>query len=435
MKTSAPATAKSPPRQKTPARPPAPLPEGRSSNRGAPARPSKNPLESRPDAGLGVTQSRRDLSAREERQWKEQEARAVSTGIPDTVLEAEPAPRAGGPRAPAGPGATALVQIGAPEPTGLVPAELESLDEDARDFMEAAASPATRLAYRSDWKQFSAWCRANRFGSMPAETATLVRYVTHLANAGKKVSTIERARAAISVAHDTAHERNPSHTPEVKRAMKGIRRTLGVAKKGKTPLLMADMLEMLAVVDTKTVAGRRDRAILAIGFTGAFRRSELVAIEIEQLTFEEEGVVVFVPRSKTDQEGEGRHVGIPYAPPDASTCPVLALETWLATLKNAGIVSGPIFRRVNKGKYVGDYGLTDMVVATIVKKHALAAGKDPKQFAGHSLRSGFATQSVMDDVPEAEIMRQTGHKSVTVFRSYVRRASVFQKNAAKGVWK
>jgi len=183
-------------------------------------------------------------------------------------------------------------------------------------------------------------------------------------------------------------------------------------------------------------------SLLAIGFTGAFRRSELVAINIEHLIFEEEGVVVFVPRSKTDQEGVGRHVGIPYAAQDP--CPVRLLRTWIARLNHCGITEGPVFRRVHRardghtlgdGLALGDKALTGESAAEVVKKYAQMIGKDPTQFGGHSLRSGFATQSIMDEVPEAEIMRQTGHKSVVVFREYVRRASVFQGNAAKGIWK
>lgn len=329
-------------------------------------------------------------------------------------------------------------------------AKLKPTIDAARAFRSAAKSPATRRAYASAWKLFVEWCDAHAFASLPAPPEVLCLYLTHMAATLKrKVSTIEQARAAISVAHQFAKVTNPSLSIEVKETMKGIRRTVGVAKKKKTPVLMEDMLAMLAATPSTGVdalMGRRDRALLAIGFTGAFRRSELVAIDIEHLTFEDEGVVVFVPRSKTDQEGEGRYVGIPRAAPavlsDATTdnikevltCPVMALEAWLEILPRFGVENGAVFRAV-RGQRIGATRLTGESAAEIVKKYANLIGLDPKNFGGHSLRSGFATQSIMDGKQEADIMRQTGHKSVQVFRGYVRRASVFQNNAAKGVWR
>ena len=314
----------------------------------------------------------------------------------------------------------------------------------ARAFRTAAKSEATRRAYASDWRLFEAYCADHGFVSLPALPEVLCLYLTYMADTLKRrVSTIERARAAISVAHQFAYAdfkkrglacENPSFSTEAKETMKGIRRVAGIAKNKKTPVLMADMLTMLRAVDLDTKVGVRDRALLSVGFTGAFRRAELVAIDIEHLTFEPEGVVIFVPRSKTDQEGAGRHVGIPYAPKDAAECPVRALEAWLQVMRTDGIVGGPCFRAV-RGQTISKRALANAGVAAAVKKYAALTGKDPDLFGGHSLRSGFATQSVMDDVPEAEIMRQTGHKSIQVFRGYVQRASVFQKNAAKGVWK
>lgn len=319
---------------------------------------------------------------------------------------------------------------------------LESLKpsiEAARAFREAAKSEATRRAYASDWRLFSEWCSERGFVSMPAAPEVLCLYLTEMATKlGRKVSTIERARAAISVAHQFSGEsgKNPSLSVAVKETMRGIRRRVGAAKRKKTPVLMADMVRMLDATSEGggrgDVKAARDRALLAVGFTGAFRRAELVAICIEHLSFEEEGVVVHVPRSKTDQEGTGRDVGL-QREPGAKYCPVGLLEVWLAVLRAHGVETGAVFRAIRSKR--PSKPLASEAVASIVKEYAEKIGRNPDDFAGHSLRRGFITQAVRDGRTEHAIMQQTGHKSVQVMRGYIERGSVFRNNAAKGLWK
>jgi integrase len=311
---------------------------------------------------------------------------------------------------------------------------IAKLIETARDFMGEASAPATRRAYASDWRSFAAWGAGFGFEVMPASTATLVLYLSHLASSGKKVSTIVRAKAAISVAHDIAKEANPTHAPEVKRALKGIRRSIGVAPEKKKALLGDDIERLVRLAlatkaagakQTPSVRGFRDAALLSLGFAGGFRRSELVAIHVEHLDFQPEGVVVFIPKSKTDQEGVGRRLGVPHA------LTVDLLKRWLEL---AGIKAGPVFRAVHVDDSVSTRGLSSDAVAEIVKKYAVLAGLDPKRFAGHSLRRGFITHTIREGKNERDIMRQTGHKSTNVFRGYVEEASVFIDNAAKDLW-
>ena len=335
--------------------------------------------------------------------------------------------------------------------TPAVALKVAKLIETARDFMGEASAPATRRAYAADWRAFVAWGAGFGFGVLPASAATLVLYLSHLAASGKKVSTIVRAKAAISVAHDVANENNLTHAPEVRRAMKGIRRTIGSAPSKKKALLGDDIQHMISQVlhgtrkdptgtnktaetaetgsngtgSNTSVRSFRDAALLAVGFAGGFRRSELVAIRVEHLDFQPQGVIVFIPKSKTDQEGVGRRIGIPHR------ATVKLLKPWLHRAK---IENGPVFRAVRADDTVGTAGLSADAVAEIIKKRVGSIGLDPRLFAGHSLRRGFITTTVRQGKNERDIMRQTGHKSTSVFRGYVEEAGVFIDNAADELW-
>jgi integrase len=207
--------------------------------------------------------------------------------------------------------------------------------------------------------------------------------------------------------------------------MRGIRRTLGTAPAQKSPTLIEDIRAMVNAADAGPL-GLRDRALLLLGFAGAFRRSELVALNFEDCGFTRDGLVVTIRRSKTDQEGQGRRVGIPYGS-TPETCPVRTVQEWTA---QAGISSGPLFRSVSRVGQVQPGGLAGIDVARIVKKLAQRAGLDGAKYAGHSLRAGHATTAAIAGASERSIMNQTGHRSVEMVRRYIREGSLWRENSA-----
>jgi integrase len=211
--------------------------------------------------------------------------------------------------------------------------------------------------------------------------------------------------------------------------MAGIRRQKGSAQIGKRPLATADLRGLLAPLDSRRILDIRDRALLLTGFAGAFRRSELVGLDVPDLQFNRDGLVVTLRRSKTDQEGQGRRVGIPYGS-NPATCPVRALEAWLAVL---GADQGPLFRGINRHGQLARRRLTPQSVALIIKRLAAQAGMEAGDLAGHSLRAGLATAAAAAGVPERAIMAQTGHRSLATLRKYIREGSLFLENAAAQV--
>ena len=236
-----------------------------------------------------------------------------------------------------------------------------------------------------------------------------------------------RRLTAITKAHQIAGHPSPAtmQQPAVSETLKGIRRTLGTAQQTKAPLLTADVRRMVEALPD-TVAGRRDRALLLLGFAGGFRRSELAALDVGDVLPTEDGLVVKLRRSKTDPEGKGRDVGIPYGS-TPSTCPVRALTAWKTA---AGISEGALFRGVDRHGRVGTVRLHKDSVGLVVKRAAEAAGLDPAKYAGHSLRAGLATQAYLNGAGELAIMRQTGHRSLAMVRRYIRDGSLFRENPA-----
>lgn len=298
----------------------------------------------------------------------------------------------------------------------------------AQDFAAASKSPNTRRAYSRQWAAFTAWCSAQGFEPLPAQPNAVALYAAAMAQAGRAVASIEQAVAAIGAAHSTAGHASPRSNPAVKAVMSGIRRTKGVAQREAAPVLAETLRSMLEVLPP-TLAGRRDAALLLVGFAGAFRRSELVGLELRDVAFTTAGLEVNLRRSKTDQEGRGRLVALPYSS-SPEVCPVRALRAWL---DSAGVLEGPVFREVTTHGQVGAVALTGRSLSRIVKRTAGKAGLDPKAFSGHSLRAGFVTQAKLRRKDEASIMRQTGHKSVAMVRRYDRRADLWRDNAAAGL--
>lgn len=296
----------------------------------------------------------------------------------------------------------------------------------ALDYGRAALSENTMRAYRGDWQDFGDWCAARDRSHLPATPATVANYASSLADEGKKVPTIARKLAAIRFFHRGAGLDNPTDNAGVAAILKGIRRTVGTAARQKAPATVDVIHAMLARIDADSLQGKRDRALLLLGFAGAFRRSELVAITVEDLTFSDEGVDVFLPKSKTDQEAKGQSVAVLNG---KALKPADRLKEWLDA---AGMVSGPIFRRFKRGDRVADDTLTPQAVALIVKKYADAAGFDVERLSGHSLRAGFVTSAAENRASISRIMEVTRHRDPRTVETYVRRADRFKDHAGDG---
>jgi site-specific recombinase XerD len=308
-----------------------------------------------------------------------------------------------------------------------LPVELTDTLELAADFAKASKAKATQAAYASDFHIFEAWCAARGLCAIPATAAAVAAFLADEATAGRRASTLGRRLAAIRYFHRAAGLETPTGDEKVKAVLAGIRRTIGAAPIRKKAATADIVLGMVPRGDT--LRQLRDRAIILIGFAGAFRRSELVALDVADLEFTPEGALITIRRSKTDQEGLGRKVAIPRG--DVA-CPVEALKAWLAA---AAITAGAVFTRIlNKcAQRVTDKRLAGRNVAAIVKAGAARLGFDPATFGGHSLRSGLVTTAVKRGVNLMKICDQTGHKSLEMLRVYSRDAELFAGNAAAGL--
>ncbi len=309
----------------------------------------------------------------------------------------------------------------------LVPVERSGMlavaNERARHYIRHAKADNTVKAYRSDWQHFTAWCAERDLGALPASDNTAALYLSDLA-ATHTAATLTRRVSAISQAHQAAGFETPTKSITVRAVMAGIRRTLGTASHPKSAAVVADVRAMLAALPAGLL-GVRDRALLLVGFAGAFRRSELVGLDAEDVEFTSDGAIITLRRSKSDQEGEGRKVAVPFGRSDV-TCPVRALGAWIEAGRRT---EGALFCQIDRhGNMKGR--LSGKGVALVVKRYATAAGLDPAKYAGHSLRSGLATSAAAAGVNERDIMRQTGHRSVGMVRRYIREGSLFLDNAA-----
>jgi site-specific recombinase XerD len=298
--------------------------------------------------------------------------------------------------------------------------------EAAQKYVEMSQAPNTRRAYQSDWADFENWCREHQLASFPATPEVVGLYAAALAEAGRKISTIERRLAAIAKQHRDHGHHSPCSMKysQICEVINGIRRSKGVRPAAKQAL-STDQLRLMVEALPKTPRGLRDRALLLIGFAGGFRRSELAPLNIENVIDTEDGLKILIRRSKTDQEGEGRTIGVPYGS-DPRTCPVRAFRAWI---KESGISAGPIFRHFY-GRKMCEQAITPHTVARVIKGAAERAGIDATELSGHSLRCGLATTAARNGASERSIMRQTGHKSVQMVRRYIREGELFIDNAA-----
>jgi site-specific recombinase XerD len=304
--------------------------------------------------------------------------------------------------------------------------QLISLGQQAREFAAAAKASNTLRAYQADWHDFCEWCGAHQLASLPALPQTVALYLTDRA-ATLKTSSLARRLTTINRAHQAAGQPSPAtmQNAVVSEVWKGIKRKKGIAQRGKKPFLTPDLQRIVAELP-QDIRGVRDRALLLAGFAGGFRRSELAALRVEDLETTPDGLIVRLGRSKTDQEGQGRPVALPYGS-DPRTCPVRALRTWL---DQAGITAGPLFRAIDRLGLVSGKALHSDSIGYLVKRAAGKAGLETAEYAGHSLRAGLATQAAMNGASELAIMKQTGHRSLATVRKYIREGTLFRDNAA-----
>ena len=292
---------------------------------------------------------------------------------------------------------------------------IKNLELETIKNLRNSKSENTLRAYQSDYNDFSLFCSKNGFQAMPTQPKILALYITHLSSYSK-YSTLKRRLASISILHKTKGHYIDTKHPIIMENLMGIKRTNGSNQKGKKPLLINDLKLLINAIDQSNEKNKRkirDKALILIGFSGGFRRSELVDIQYEDLEFVSEGVKIFVKRSKTDQSGEGMTKAIPYFD-NENFCPVIALKNWIEIfdLKKSRI-----------------FNISDKSVALIIKKYANYAGLDSHRYAGHSLRSGFATSTAESGAEERNIMAMTGHKSTEMVRRYIKEANLFKNNA------
>lgn len=306
-------------------------------------------------------------------------------------------------------------------------ARLEGLGIKAASYIEKSKAANTRRAYRADWQDFARWCGKFRREPLPASPDTVAYYLADRSQ-DLKVSTLQRRLATIAEAHRAAGHELPTRHAQVKLVWAGIRREKGTAQSHVKPVLTKHIRLMVSHLPD-SLLGVRDRALILLGFAGAMRRSELVGLDVTDMAIGDEGLVVVVRKSKTDQTGGGRKIGIPHGQ-NAETCPVRAVQVWLEL---SGVSEGPVFRSVNKHGHVMGRRLSCKAVADVVKRSLVAAGKNARRFAGHSLRAGLITQAAMAGVSERAIQEQSGHKSLAVMRRYIRDGSLFRENAAAKV--
>jgi integrase len=298
-------------------------------------------------------------------------------------------------------------------------------DERVAEYAARSKSAATIKAYASGWRDFLSFCEPRNLQPLPASDETVSVYLAALADRGAKAATIARRLVVISQAHKAADLPSPTSSSLVRRVHAGVRRTLGTAQTAKAPALVSELKQMLEALPATRV-GLRDRAVLLLGFAGAFRRSELVSLDVADLEFASAGLIVTLRKSKTDQEGKSRRLGIPFGSSEA-TCPVRSLQAWLAS---ARISDGAVFRSLDTFQRVQPRRLSDKSVARIVKRRAAAVGLDPTRYAGHSLRAGLATSAAAAGASERVIMAQTGHRSADMVRRYIRDGNLWRENAA-----
>ena len=306
--------------------------------------------------------------------------------------------------------------------------DIKVLQEETLLNLQSSKANNTVRAYKSDFKDFGIFCAKNGIKSLPSEPKIVSLYLTHLSIKDAKISTLKRRLVSIGVIHKLKGYYLDTKHPSIIENIMGIKRRKGSIQKAKKPLLINNLKKIINVIDEQKreeIKKLRDRSIILIGFSGGFRRNELVSLDYDDLEFVPEGVKINIKRSKTDQFGEGSTKGLPYFN-SSKYCPVVSLQKWIEISK---ITSGPLFRRFRKGSNLSENRLTDQTVALIIKEYLNIAGIDSRNYSGHSLRSGFATSAAESGAEERSIMSMTGHKSTEMVRRYIKEANIFKNNA------
>ena len=306
--------------------------------------------------------------------------------------------------------------------------DIKALQEETLINLKNSKASNTIRAYKSDFRDFGLFCSKNGLKVLPSEPKIVSLYLTNLASKDVKISTIKRRLVSIGVIHKVKGYYLDTKHPSIVENIMGIKRRKGSIQKGKKPLFINNLKKIINVIDKQNkdeIKILRDRSIILIGFSGGFRRNEIVSLDYEDLEFVTEGVKINLRRSKTDQFGDGYVKGLPFFD-NNEYCPVISIRKWI---KISNINSGPLFRRFTKGSILSTDRLTDQTVALLIKKYLDLVGIDSKNYSGHSLRSGFATSAAESGAEERSIMEMTGHKSTGMVRRYIKDANLFKNNA------
>ena len=306
--------------------------------------------------------------------------------------------------------------------------DIKALQEETLVNLQSSKADNTVRAYRSDFNDFRIFCVQNGFKAMPSEPKIVTLYLTHLSTKDIKMSTLKRRLVSIGVIHKLKGQYLDTKHPSIIENIMGIKRRKGSIQIGKKPLLINNLKKIINVIDedkSEEIKKFRDRSIILIGFSGGFRRNEIISLDYDDLDFVTEGLKINLKRSKTDQFGEGSLKGLPYFD-NSQYCPVISLKKWIEI---SNIDSGPLFRRFSKGSKLTENRLTDQTVALLIKKYLKLSGIESKNYSGHSLRSGFATTAAESGAEERSIMAMTGHKSTEMVRRYIKEANLFKNNA------
>ena len=306
--------------------------------------------------------------------------------------------------------------------------DLKALHEETLNNLKSSKAINTIRAYKSDFKDFGAFCAKHSFRALPTEAKIIALYLTYLSSKDAKMSTLRRRLVSIGMMHKLkGHYLDMKH-PIIIENLMGIKRTKGSIQRGKKPILINQLKAIINVINQEKIEEIkkiRDKTIILVGFGGGFRRTELISIDHEDLEFVTEGVKITIKRSKTDQFGEGMTKGLPYFA-NKTYCPVSHLKKWIEI---SNIKDGAIFRRFVKGSSLTSSRLTDQSVVLLIKRYLELAGIENKNYSGHSLRSGFATVSAESGADERSIMAMTGHKTTQMVRRYIKEANLFKNNA------
>ena len=306
--------------------------------------------------------------------------------------------------------------------------DIKALQKETLLNLQSSKAKNTVRAYKSDFNDFSLFCARNGINSLPSEPKIVSLYLTHLSTRNIKMSTLKRRLVSIGVIHKLKGHYLDTKHPAIIENIMGIKRRKGSIQKGKKPITINNLRNIINVIDKENcekIKRVRDRSIILIGFSGGFRRNEIISLDYEDLDFVAEGLKINLKKSKTDQFGEGSIKGLPYFD-NSQYCPVLSLKEWINI---SNIDTGPLFRRFTKGSKLTESRLTDQTVALLLKKYLTLAGINNSNYSGHSLRSGFATSAAESGAEERSIMAMTGHKTTQMVRRYIREANIFKNNA------